>query len=105
MCLRVCHLLLLTSLIAAVGVFTYYWRHFGLNQVIRAIEATAEAEERGIYRTPMRPDGDSHGVRKNHADSGQGEDKPCCEKHAFQLERSSLHMLEERVRDTLSKVR
>lgn len=53
----------------------------------------------------MRSDGDSHSERKKHADSGRGEDKPCCEQHAFQLERSSMRMLEERVRDTLSKVR
>lgn len=78
-----------------------------LNQVIRALEATAEAEERGIFRTAVRSDGDSRGgERKKHIDGGdRGEDnKPCCEKHAFRLERSSLHMMEERVRDTLGKV-
>lgn len=85
--------------------FIIYWRFFGLGQVIRAIEATAEAEERGVFRAPVRSDGDSHGERSRPADSDRGEDnKHCCEKHAFQLERSSVHLLEERARDTLSKV-
>ena len=73
-----------------------------LGQIIRAIEATAEEEERGIYRTATATPsgGESHGVRKPDGE----EKKPCCEKHAFQLERSAVHMLEERIKDTLSKV-
>lgn len=79
---------------------------FGFDQLVRTIEATAEAEERGIFQSSATPpDGPEHVGREKHNihDNGGGE-TPCCEKHAFQLERSAVHMLEERVKETSSKV-
>lgn len=81
-------------------------------QIIRAIEARAEEEERGIYR----PDNVASvaGVNKHEGGGrnscgGGGDDggwakEICCEKHASQLERSAVHRREERVRETSSKV-
>lgn len=85
----------LLSIMFPGAIFSSF-RRFVLGQIIRAIEATAEEEERGIYRT-AEPSGGETRVGKKKRD-------PCCEKHAFQLERSAVHMLEERVKDTLSKV-
>lgn len=79
---------------------------FGTRQVIRAIEATAEAEERGVYRDHCAAGQKKHVHVVGALDTGGGEEEGfCCEKHAFQLERSAAHRLEERVKETSSKVR
>ncbi|CAN0110638.1 unnamed protein product, partial [Hapterophycus canaliculatus] len=74
---------------------------------------TAEAEERGIYRPQPRAavvaaDVNRHGEgdwSSTGGDDGDGRAKePCCEKHAFQLERSAAHRLEERIKETSSKI-
>ncbi|CAN0375663.1 unnamed protein product, partial [Ectocarpus sp. 12 AP-2014] len=69
-------------------------------KVIRAIEATAEAEERGVYRDHRAAGRKKHVHVVDALGVGGGEEEgPCCEKHAFQLERSAAHRLEERVKE------
>lgn len=48
-----------------------------------------------------------HGQRRRNepaAGIDDGDDGPCCEKHAFRIERSALHMLDEQVKETSLKV-
>lgn len=74
--------------------------------MIRAIEATAAAEERGVFRKSAN----RHHRRQHHADddddvSGHGEEgELCCEKHALRIERSAVRMVKERLKDTSDKV-
>lgn len=73
--------------------------------MIRAIEETAAAEERGVFRKfpncrhrrQHQPDEDGH---IGHREDGE----LCCEKHALRIERSAVRMVEERLKDTSDKV-
>lgn len=72
-------------------------------QVIRAIEAAADAEGRGIFRSYTNLKHRGRYTGWHDAESGGGGEM-CCEKHAFQIERSAVRMVEERVKETSYKV-
>lgn len=77
-------------------------------QVIRAIEAAAAAEERGVFQPAVlhRARTERHRGQRNEPAAGDddGDEGPCCEKHALRIKRSALHTLDERVKDTSLKV-
>lgn len=71
--------------------------------MIRAIEATAAAEERGVFRKFAN----RHHRRQHLAGDDVGghvEGELCCEKHALRIEMSAVRMVEERLKDTSDKV-
>lgn len=72
--------------------------------MIRAIEVVADAEERGIFQPLLFYSKQGRGGGKgNDAENGDGR-VSCCEKHAIKVERSAVHVLDERVKDTSNKV-
>lgn len=85
-------------------------RSVAKQKIIQAIDAAAATKKRGGGR---RSEGGRSDGRFGYVGHDEGEDGAgtgdgrvmCCEKHAFQIQRSAVNMIEEQVKVTSNKVR